>query len=74
MRWTIGVVLLLLKSMGFENLSRERICIHGDKVWVIKGTRNGKEYQGFGINARLAFEDLLRQWLGERRNDKSGED
>ncbi len=69
MRWTIGVVVRLLRSMGFEDISKERVCPDGrSKAWVIRATKDGKEYEGFGVNARVAFEDLIGKWLGEVRN------
>lgn len=66
MRWTIGVVFFLLEQLGFESLRKERVCPSGkDKAWKIRAVKDGKEYEGFGVNARLAFEDLIGKWLKE---------
>ncbi len=66
MRWTIGVVFFLLENLGFKDLGKERVCPDGKhKAWVIRATKDGKEYEGFGVNARLAFEDLIGKWLRE---------
>ena len=68
MRWTIGVVMRLLRSMGFEDISKERVCPDGrNRAWIIRARRDGKEYEGFGVNARFAFEDLVGKWLREQR-------
>lgn len=68
MRWTLKVVLFLLRGLGFEVVEVERVSPDGkNRAWVIKVKRDGKEYEGFGITAKTAFEDIIGKWLKEVR-------
>lgn len=71
MRWTIGLVVFLLESMGFTNIRKERVAVDGkNKLWLLRGKKNGVEYEGVGVTARLAFEDLVRNWFEDAAGRK----